>query len=599
MELTGAECEAIDGAFTGNGTTCADNDANGVADICEAFIPPAPTVEDTLCDGGLVVTVSGLVPESSTVTVYEGGANIIGTAAIGSNSTAAVVVKPALAAGQSITAKQTAGGIDSALSEAVVVSTCTPPDATVVINELTYDNLGTDTLDFVELYNAGAAAVDIGGWVVRCSDEVAPPADNNADYGIPAGTILAAGDYYVIGGPTVPNLDQPVGTGELFEDGNELYELIDNTGGLHDTVATEQNKKLIASPAEGGFYGNFQLVADTPVTLARHLDGYDTNVNGRDFGGRPWSPGASNLTGSIVTAYTVADVDALTVGSLTPGLNGSYQDAQVIDPAVGALNTPNPNVIPASPQGGLCSVAWDTTGGGNATTSTDLLVGSFFDVYVYIDTAFYTVGGAESRAYSFMGSVDTVYNFPDPSGLLFGGGGIYNGTTGIGWLYEKEDSASLNTLWLFDAGPGGNSNPSTDWSYYASIDMSAVPSGWHRLSMNYDGATGAVVAKCDDQVFTFTTAPNLVGAFNIGYRETLQSQRYRLRPPTFDNVTIGDADVDGDVDLDDYNVIGNCLNGPNVNTPPAGCTAAQFDAADIDRDNDVDLEDWSHFQDAF
>ena len=37
----------------------------------------------------------------------------------------------------------------------------------VVINELVYDNQGSpDSGEFVELYNAGASPVDIGGWTL-------------------------------------------------------------------------------------------------------------------------------------------------------------------------------------------------------------------------------------------------------------------------------------------------------------------------------------------------------------------------------------------------------------------------------------------------
>ena len=71
--------------------------------------------------------------------------------------------------------------------------------AAIIINEVVYDDGGTDDREFVELYNSGPAAVDISNWIVRNSDTVAPPGDNNADHTIPAGTSLAAGDYYVIG----------------------------------------------------------------------------------------------------------------------------------------------------------------------------------------------------------------------------------------------------------------------------------------------------------------------------------------------------------------------------------------------------------------
>jgi hypothetical protein len=54
----------------------------------------------------------------------------------------------------------------------------------------------------------------------------------------------------------------------------------------------------------------------------------------------------------------------------------------------------------------------------------------------------------------------------------------------------------------------------------------------------------------------------------------------------------GDLNEDGNVDLDDYATIAACLSGPDVATPPPGCSAEDFDAADIDFDGDVDAEDF-------
>jgi len=60
----------------------------------------------------------------------------------------------------------------------------------------------------------------------------------------------------------------------------------------------------------------------------------------------------------------------------------------------------------------------------------------------------------------------------------------------------------------------------------------------------------------------------------------------------------GDLDGDGDVDLDDEAVFAACLNGPNVTSPPNGCTQEQFDLADLHVDRDVDLRDFQFFLDA-
>ena len=60
---------------------------------------------------------------------------------------------------------------------------------------------------------------------------------------------------------------------------------------------------------------------------------------------------------------------------------------------------------------------------------------------------------------------------------------------------------------------------------------------------------------------------------------------------------IGDVDLDGDVDLVDFNVLAECLAGPGAVSPPA-CDALHFRRCDLDADVDVDLHDFGMFQQA-
>ena len=61
-----------------------------------------------------------------------------------------------------------------------ILSSWNAASAAIIINEFVYDDGGTDDREYLELYNNGASAVDISGWVVRSSDTVAPPGDNNS-----------------------------------------------------------------------------------------------------------------------------------------------------------------------------------------------------------------------------------------------------------------------------------------------------------------------------------------------------------------------------------------------------------------------------------
>ncbi len=52
----------------------------------------------------------------------------------------------------------------------------------------------------------------------------------------------------------------------------------------------------------------------------------------------------------------------------------------------------------------------------------------------------------------------------------------------------------------------------------------------------------------------------------------------------------GDCDTNGSIDLNDHAAVVDCMTGPGGGVP------ANCDCADLDEDNDVDLEDWSDFQ---
>ena len=57
---------------------------------------------------------------------------------------------------------------------------------------------------------------------------------------------------------------------------------------------------------------------------------------------------------------------------------------------------------------------------------------------------------------------------------------------------------------------------------------------------------------------------------------------------------LGDADGDGDIDLDDYAVFSGCTVGPGVTAPSSPCRVVDFD-----QDGDVDLLDFAGFQTGF
>jgi hypothetical protein len=70
------------------------------------------------------------------------------------------------------------------------------------------------------------------------------------------------------------------------------------------------------------------------------------------------------------------------------------------------------------------------------------------------------------------------------------------------------------------------------------------------------------------------------------YPEVVDMGAYEYPTPPWP----GDVDLDGDIDLADYSVIGDCLSGAAI-PPPGGCSAA-----DLDNDGDVDIHDFAAFE---
>jgi Lamin Tail Domain len=442
---------------------------------------------------------------------------------------------------------------------ALALCTCTVR-AQVVINEFQYDDLpNPDDREFVELYNSGLSSVDIGNWVLGGRDVGAI----HPSVTIPAGTLLAPGAYYVIGQSGVPNVN--LVSSVLLEDSNETLELTDSIGTLIDAVFYEGNKGPIPLTPEltaqigSPYWGNHQGVEigsfQTQTTVGRHIDGRDTNNNGRDFGLRPSTPGTSNHAAGIVTSYSPPNVDVIADGIVVAGTSGSFVQPRVFTPGVVTPGL-NLNAIPAPVGRSKAITAWDNAGGGNGSVNNTVFGnGGSFAMQVYLDTVDLPVStgasgpfrGAEETFFG-IGSIDAFTNLANLSGTVAATGASTgaNGATGIHWYYEKVGETSpgfadvSEILYLIDANDGGDSNVNSgnplDWIIIAMIDLSNSPSGWHNLSLSI-APNGQGVAMYDNQTFNFTTMAGLVGEFSVGYREntgneTTGTPSY-LRPPTF------------------------------------------------------------------
>ncbi|QDU71704.1 lamin tail domain-containing protein [Mucisphaera calidilacus] len=492
----------------------------------------------------------------------------------------------------------------SLLALALALST-SAASGQVVINEFIYDTNNYDAEDtnreFVELYNAGNGPVDISGWTLDAWDTVDSDGLSglNASFEIPAGTTLAAGDFYVMGWGSVPNVDQvltpyyntPNGNGSqakqgLFEDRSETIELYSNTGVLQDAVRYEVNKWVsgadanqIFIPAEvfaeigagpdidetnpsastvpGGLWSNFQSIrADGNISVSRYIDGHDTNVNGYDFGAFKATPGAPNALPSV-PQHVVPDVDGLAEGATLTEYTESWVAATVIDPTV--VSTLNPTVIVPSPQGGN-AIAVSDSSGGTMVAGQELV--DKIDIYAYLETSVVTRADGNTPQESTMfgiGTTDANFNIPDPEDKLGATGSNVNGSTGLAWLFLRTDVDA--TLYLVDAKQGGRDYDT--WDILAQYDLTDEAADWARLSIDAENG----VATYNDEIINFDAQPDLLGTFYVGFNEFVDGRA--TRPATWDMVSSvvslpGDANGDGLVNLLDLSVLASNFDGTDT-----------------------------------
>ena len=442
----------------------------------------------------------------------------------------------------------------------------------IVINEIV-DDIRTagsggalDDREFIELYNADSVPVNIGDWTLNywiLGSAAGTGAYAPVNDVIPSGTILQPGDYYVVGHASVPNVDLAINQTDLFPDLNTVYELRNGpqgTGAIVDAVGVETfraqelgNANADTLPQLGrGWWGQMistnAVAPNARMALARYRNGRDTNNNGIDFGVLPLTPGASNELPQI-DAYVVPNAEPLALGTeITANDFTSFVFPRVIDPDV--TDALNPKQIPRSPQGGKAVIAYDETGGGNAVYSRQRV--NSFSLSAFIETGALAVAdgttnnvtASEASIYG-IGTTDPFFSSPDSSGLL-GFGSAANGSTGLGWLIQRAETYDTATstlgptetvVQLVNMKGGGESVQdiaTTDWEVIKTITMTGQSSGWHNLSIDYDPATGEVVAKFDSQTFNFDGVVDMAGTFYVGYREDLLGNFATARPPTYD-----------------------------------------------------------------
>jgi hypothetical protein len=171
-----------------------------------------------------------------------------------------------------------------------VFSTFTTAEAVMVINEVDYDQPGTDTAEFVELFNSGSASVSLNGYRLDFING-ADPTDPYLSQDLSGFTVLSGGFLVICGnGATVANCDLDIAPDEnLIQNSLDGLALFDPSG-LVDSMSYEGD---ILGVTEG--LGAQADISTVTGSLSRFPDGLDTQNNFADFHFGGITPGTANV----------------------------------------------------------------------------------------------------------------------------------------------------------------------------------------------------------------------------------------------------------------------------------------------------------------
>jgi hypothetical protein len=175
---------------------------------------------------------------------------------------------------------------------ALLLGGATLVEAQLVVNEVDYDQTGTDAAEYIEIKNVSAATVDLDPYSVELVNGAGGGAIVYLTIALPAFS-LAPGAYYVICGnaANVPmcNLDVTPDT-NLIQNGDPDAVAIRLAAAVIDTVS--YGGVTGAPYTEGGVGAPTDPVVGS---ISRIPDGIDTNNNAVDFVATPIiTPGAPN-----------------------------------------------------------------------------------------------------------------------------------------------------------------------------------------------------------------------------------------------------------------------------------------------------------------
>ena len=166
--------------------------------------------------------------------------------------------------------------------------------SSIIINEIDYDQPGTDVAEFIELFNSGTSAISLDNYSIDLVNGSSSSSYRTIDL---SGFSINANDYFVVCGDAsqVANCDYSFTTtsGWLQNGAPDAIGLYENTN-LLDSLSYEG---ALAPFTEGGTLTISDSNTDI-LSIGRIMVGMDSNDNLLDFDIGCITPGTVNVTGS-------------------------------------------------------------------------------------------------------------------------------------------------------------------------------------------------------------------------------------------------------------------------------------------------------------
>ncbi|UCD28699.1 MAG: lamin tail domain-containing protein, partial [Planctomycetota bacterium] len=278
-----ADCTASGGLAKGAGTSCATSQCLQACCYLNGSCQDA-TVADCIANGG---TSQGLGTDCATANCPQPEACCYSDGSCQDEAVANCTANGGTSKGP---------GTDCATTD------CVSDIPQLVINEIDYDQPGTDDGEFIEIKNTGTASVNLAGYTVELVNGWGGGAVIYKIISLPD-LELNSGGYFVVCGnaANVDNCDLDV---------SPDTDLIQN--GTPDAVAITFNNTVIDTVSYGGDTGapytegsgsglldpwsNIPGGPEEYKGISRFPDGVDTNQNNIDFSVRCITPGESNIS---------------------------------------------------------------------------------------------------------------------------------------------------------------------------------------------------------------------------------------------------------------------------------------------------------------